>query len=224
MWQCVCLSFHCMPNFSDMIQPLDALSTLICLICRYLVKFGRQEEHPACKNWVVGCCCGYLSGAIVCSLFAYGPTDATATPNPIVSCLIEIQTVLHFWYRLTQVVQEKRPLNGCSSVVVSQGIAPAVNWTCWCAGRPMFVCTISVCPCCAGSYLLLVSSLISLAHTVQTWPGWWGAVSLPPLVGDWCWWAIRCWCVICLEQDADCLHMAQLMSLHLKNPVISCHI
>jgi len=92
----VCLSVHCMPNFSDMIQPLDALSTLICLICRYLVKFGRQEEHPACKNWVVGCCCGYLSGAIVCILFAYGPTDATATSNPIVSCLIEIQTGVTF--------------------------------------------------------------------------------------------------------------------------------
>jgi len=26
--------------------------------------------------------------------------------------------VLHFWYRLTQVVLEKRPLNGCSVVVV----------------------------------------------------------------------------------------------------------
>ena len=24
--------------------------------------------------------------------------------------------ILHFWYRLTEVVLEKRPLNGCSSV------------------------------------------------------------------------------------------------------------
>jgi len=40
----------------------------------------RQEGHPACTNWVVGCWRqwrGYLSGAR-CRL-AYGPADATAT-------------------------------------------------------------------------------------------------------------------------------------------------
>ena len=38
---------------------------------------GRQEGHPACKNWVVRCWRGYLSGAR-CRL-ACGPADATAT-------------------------------------------------------------------------------------------------------------------------------------------------
>ena len=38
---------------------------------------GRQEGHLACKNRVVGCWRGYLSGAR-CRL-AYGPADATAT-------------------------------------------------------------------------------------------------------------------------------------------------
>ena len=38
---------------------------------------GRQEGHPACRNWVMGCWRGYLSGAR-CRL-AYGPADATAT-------------------------------------------------------------------------------------------------------------------------------------------------
>ena len=37
----------------------------------------RQEGHPACKNRVVGCWCGCLSGAR-CRL-AYGPADTTAT-------------------------------------------------------------------------------------------------------------------------------------------------
>ena len=60
----------------------------------------------------MGCWCGYLSGAS-CRLFAYGPADATA-----VSCLFTSRLVLCFWYRLTQVVLEKRPLNGCSSTVV----------------------------------------------------------------------------------------------------------
>jgi len=38
---------------------------------------GRQEGHPACKNWAVGCWRGYLPGAS--SRPAYGPADATAT-------------------------------------------------------------------------------------------------------------------------------------------------
>ena len=39
---------------------------------------GRQEGHPACKKpRVVGCWCGYLSGAR-CRL-ACGPADSTAT-------------------------------------------------------------------------------------------------------------------------------------------------
>jgi len=52
-----------------------------------------QEEHLACKNWVMRCWCGCLSGARC-------------------DCL---PMVLPFWYWLTQVVLEKRPLNGCSS-------------------------------------------------------------------------------------------------------------
>ena len=48
---------------------------------------GHQEEHPACKNWVMRCCCGCLSGAR-CRLFAHGPSDAFVSPNLIISCLI----------------------------------------------------------------------------------------------------------------------------------------
>ena len=40
-----------------------------------------QEEHPACKKWVMRSWCGYLSGAR-CKEFVYGPSDATATPSP----------------------------------------------------------------------------------------------------------------------------------------------
>jgi len=68
---------------------VDAFSALTLLV-------GHQEEHLACKNKVVGCWCGYLSGAIVCILFAYGTADATAIPNYIVSCLIQIQTSFTF--------------------------------------------------------------------------------------------------------------------------------
>jgi len=47
-----------------------AFSALMLLV-------GRQEGHPACKNWVVGCWCGYLSGARC--RFACGPADPTVT-------------------------------------------------------------------------------------------------------------------------------------------------
>ena len=56
---------------------------------------GRQEEHPACKNWVKRCWCGYLSPSR-CKLFAYGPADANASQNPIISCLVQIQTGFTF--------------------------------------------------------------------------------------------------------------------------------
>jgi len=52
-----------------------AFSALMLLV-------GRQEGHPACKNWVVRYWCGYLSGAR-CKWFAYGPADAPATPSSL---------------------------------------------------------------------------------------------------------------------------------------------
>jgi len=42
---------------------------------------------------------------------------AQLMPLPLtVSCSSKIQIGLPLWYRLTQVVLEKRPLNGCSTV------------------------------------------------------------------------------------------------------------
>ena len=59
---------------------LTFISVSMCFSALTLL-VGRQEEHLACKNWVMRCWCGYLSGAR-CRLFAYGPADATATPKP----------------------------------------------------------------------------------------------------------------------------------------------
>jgi len=79
---------------------------------------GREEEHPACRNWVMSCCCGYLSGARF-RLFAYGPADASAIrKHRHLLASFESRLVLPFWNRLAQVVPENRPLNGCGSTVV----------------------------------------------------------------------------------------------------------
>jgi len=75
---------------------------------------GRKGIRPV-TNWVVWCWHGYLCGAR-CRL-AYGPADATAT-----HCLLlqwNPDWFLPFLYRLTRVVLEKGPLNGCVCVCVS---------------------------------------------------------------------------------------------------------
>ena len=52
-----------------------------------------------------------------CRLFAYGVIDATAIPKH--HNLLPHLNRDCFWYRLTQIVLEKRPLNGCSSSISS---------------------------------------------------------------------------------------------------------
>ena len=75
---------------------------------------GRQEEHPACKNWLMMCWCGCLSGAR-CGLFLVIWSSwchcRPKTPSSLAS--FKPRLVLPFWYRLTQVVLENGPLNGC---------------------------------------------------------------------------------------------------------------
>jgi len=76
---------------------------------------GCQEEHLACKTWVMRCWCGYLLGARY-RLFALGPADATATPKPHhLLPHLNPEWFLPFWYQLTQVVLVKRPLSGYGS-------------------------------------------------------------------------------------------------------------
>jgi len=54
--------------------------------------FGvRKSIRPAKIEW-----CGAYPSAARCRLFAYGPADATASPNPIISCLIYLQTGFTF--------------------------------------------------------------------------------------------------------------------------------
>ena len=75
---------------------------------------GRQEEHPACKNWVMRCWCGICleRGADCLRMVQLIPLH----PKTLLSLAsLKSRLVLPFWYRLTQAVLEKRPLNGCSS-------------------------------------------------------------------------------------------------------------
>jgi len=68
-------------QFSTLIVgKLYAFSALTLLV-------GRQEEHPVCYNWVMRCWRGHQSGTR-CRLFSYGPAEATALQNHVISCRI----------------------------------------------------------------------------------------------------------------------------------------
>ena len=74
---------------------------------------GRQEGHTACKNeWWVLAWLSVWSEVQTC-IWPSGCHCHSLSLAPVKSRL-----VLPFWYRLTQVVLEKRPLNGCCCSVV----------------------------------------------------------------------------------------------------------
>ena len=83
---------------------------LVSLQC-FDTMVGRQEEHLACENWVMRCWRGYLPEAR-CRLFTY-MTQLMSLPSPLSLALFTSRLVLPFW--LTEVVLEKRSLNGRSS-------------------------------------------------------------------------------------------------------------
>ena len=70
---------------------------------------GRQEGHPACKK---------LSGEVLAWLSVWSEVQTCIWPSwchcqSLSLAPVKSRLVLPFWYWLTQVVLEKRPLNGC---------------------------------------------------------------------------------------------------------------
>ena len=75
---------------------------------------GRQEGHPACKK---------LSGGVLAWLSDWSKVQTCIWPSwchchllPVAS--VKSRLVFPFWYRLTWVVPDKGPLNGCLFVVI----------------------------------------------------------------------------------------------------------
>ena len=70
---------------------------------------GRQERHPACKK---------QSGGVLAWLSVWSEVQTCIWPSwchchSLSLAPVKSRLVLPFWYRLIQVVPEKRPLNGC---------------------------------------------------------------------------------------------------------------
>ena len=76
---------------------------------------GRQEGHPACRK---------LSGGVLAWLSVWSKMQTCIWPSwchchSLSLASVKSRLVLPFWYRLTWVVPEKEPLNGCVCVCVS---------------------------------------------------------------------------------------------------------
>ena len=83
-----------------------------CAFIALTLLVGWQEGHPACKK---------QSGGVLVWLSVWSEVQTCIWPSWCHCHLLSLapvktRLVLPFWYRLTQVVLEKRPLNGCSSV------------------------------------------------------------------------------------------------------------
>ena len=84
---------------------LSAFSALTLLV-------GRQEGHPACKK---------LSGGVLVWLSVWSEVQTCIWPSlchchSLSLASVKSRLVLPFWYRLTWVVPDKGPLNGCVCV------------------------------------------------------------------------------------------------------------
>ena len=86
-----------------------------CAFSALTLLVGRQEWHPACKKteW-------WGAGVVICLERGADSHTAQLMPLPLtVSCFSKIKMVLPFWYRLTRVVPDKGPLNGCRPMYVN---------------------------------------------------------------------------------------------------------
>ena len=89
----------------------------LVLNCTHNLLVGHQEAHPARKNWVMRCCVVIcLQRDADCLHMVQLMPLHPQTPSSLASFHTDwYRLVLPFQYWLTQVVLEKKPLNGCSS-------------------------------------------------------------------------------------------------------------
>ena len=107
-----------------------------CSFSALTLLVGRQEGHPACKNewW----------GASVVILIVWSDVQTCIWPSwchchSLSLASVKFRLVLPFWYRLTWVVPDKGPLNGCVCVCVSsvQCTRDESQWTALVAWLPL---------------------------------------------------------------------------------------
>ena len=99
-------SWRCCPRL------LSPFTIITCAFSALMLLVGRQEGHPACKKlsggvlaWLSAC-----SEVQTCIWFSWCHCHSLSLAS------VKSRLVLPFWYRLTRVVSDKEPLNGCVRV------------------------------------------------------------------------------------------------------------
>jgi len=87
---------HIMIVISYIYYAAETAFSAYCLECFDTVGW-HQEEQPVCKNWVMRCWCGCLSGAR-CRLSAYGPADADISWWYLCQILTDFQNSFTGWF------------------------------------------------------------------------------------------------------------------------------
>ena len=99
------IMYLCLRSLLAFFSSFSALTLLV----------GWQEGHPACKK---------LSGGVLVWLSVWSEVQTCIQPScchchSLSLAPVKSRLVLPFWYRLTWVVPEKGPLNGCVCVCVA---------------------------------------------------------------------------------------------------------
>jgi len=94
------------PTFSNNKHILRQYYLLTSAFSALTLLVGRQEEQPACKNWVMRCLCICLQqGGAECLHMVQQMPLHPQTPQSFAS--FKSRLVSSFWYRLKQTVLEK---------------------------------------------------------------------------------------------------------------------
>jgi len=122
------------------------LNRWICVVCiacpsALTLLVGRQEGHPVCKK---------QSGEVLVLVWlsVWSEVQTCIWPSwchghSLSLASVKSRLVLPFWYRLTQVVLEKRPLNGCScSIACPPAVGMCFPWPLlfFVLELPLFLC------------------------------------------------------------------------------------
>ena len=109
-------------DVSTMWRNHSGISTIMCDV--YLL--WRQEGHPACKK---------LSGGVLAWLSVWSEMQTCIGPSwchchSLSLASVKSRLVLLFWYRLTQIVLEKGPLNVCVyCILYCLSAVTTLQWT-----------------------------------------------------------------------------------------------
>ena len=100
--------------------------TLFSTFSAFSLLVGQQEGHPACKK---------LSGRVLAWLSDWSKVQTCIWPSgchchSLSGTSVKSRLVFPFWYRLTWVVPEKGPLNGCVCLMPGMPAAATKLWRC----------------------------------------------------------------------------------------------